>query len=709
MAMAQFVVTSSIVSTVLSAFMGGLGLGSWLSGRMLTRYEGKIRFPVLLLYAGTELIIGLSTLLLPVEFSYGHRLLQSVAYWSTSSFAYYAASALLISLAVIPWCSLMGATIPVAMAAIRSERRADNGRSFSFLYLSNIVGAVFGAIVPLFLIEKYGFRFTLRCGLFLNLTVAVIAFAVSYGKEHRTFAVAAPEQDKIISRGRVDSVLILLFMTGLTTMAMELIWIRLFTVYLGPLVYSFALILSSYLFGTFIGSTIYRDASSNKNFVGSKAVWVLIPLFGTLALVFGDPRLPFVTILRPLAAVAPFAAAVGYLTPMLVDRWAEGDPERAGRAYAVNIVGCIIGPLLGSFFLLPVFGEHVSMVLLVFPWLFIAAPWKRFSAFVPRVLSYGCMALCVVILLTTKDYSILFSPRKVLRDSTATVTATGKGMRKQLLVNGTGMTMLQPTTKMMAHMTLASLAESPRNALVICFGMGTTHRSVISWGVSSTAVELVPSVPKLFSFYHSDADNVLASPFSHVVIDDGRRFLERSHERFDAIIIDPPPPVWAAGSSLLYSKEFYELAKKHLSERGILQQWLPGIGEAEQAAIARALRDSFAYVRVFPALEPSGWHFLASMQPIPLRTATELALRMPHEAISDMLEWGPAKTAEQQFQLLLSKEMKTSEMVALSPETPPVQDDRPVNEYFLLRTLRAGKLASGARTQASQATQDPDH
>jgi len=232
---------------------------------------------------------------------------------------------------------------------------------------------------------------------------------------------------------------------------------------------------------------------------------------------------------------------------------------------------------------------------------------------------------------------------------------------------------------------------------------------VISWGVSSTAVELVPSVPKLFSFYHSDADNVLASPFSHVVIDDGRRFLERSHERFDAIIIDPPPPVWAAGSSLLYSKEFYELAKKHLSERGILQQWLPGIGEAEQAAIARALRDSFAYVRVFPALEPSGWHFLASMQPIPLRTATELALRMPHEAISDMLEWGPAKTAEQQFQLLLSKEMKTSEMVALSPETPPVQDDRPVNEYFLLRTLRAGKLASGARTQASQATQNPDH
>jgi hypothetical protein len=34
------------------------------------------------------------------------------------------------------------------------------------------------------------------------------------------------------------------------------------------------------------------------------------------------------------------------LTPMLVDRWAGGDPDRAGRAYALNVVGCIIGPLL---------------------------------------------------------------------------------------------------------------------------------------------------------------------------------------------------------------------------------------------------------------------------------------------------------------------------------------------------------------------------
>ena len=72
--------------------------------------------------------------------------------------------------------------------------------------------------------------------------------------------------------------------------------------------------------------------------------------------------------LRIFLGVFPFSAVIGFLTPMLVDRWSKGDPDRAGRAYAVNVVGCIIGPLLAGFILLPLFGEHLSMLLLVLPW-----------------------------------------------------------------------------------------------------------------------------------------------------------------------------------------------------------------------------------------------------------------------------------------------------------------------------------------------------
>jgi spermidine synthase len=239
---------------------------------------------------------------------------------------------------------------------------------------------------------------------------------------------------------------------------------------------------------------------------------------------------------------------------------------------------------------------------------------------------------------------------------------------------------------MMAHVTLASLDHTPHNALVICFGMGTTFRSMMSWGISGTVVELVPSVPKLFTYYHSDGDEVAALPMAHVIIDDGRRFLERTPQRFDAIIIDPPPPVQTAGSSLLYSEDFYTAAKQRLEPGGILQQWLPDGDDATQASVARALQNSFAYVRVFRGIEGWGWHFLASEQLIPVRSAAELVARMPVGAEHDMLECGPATTPEAQVGLLVSHQLSLATMVALSPKTPALQDDRPVNEYFLLRT-----------------------
>jgi spermidine synthase len=238
----------------------------------------------------------------------------------------------------------------------------------------------------------------------------------------------------------------------------------------------------------------------------------------------------------------------------------------------------------------------------------------------------------------------------------------------------------------MAHLTLASLDHTPHSALIICFGMGTTFRSVMTWNISGTAVELVPSVPKLFSYYHADADEVMKLPLAHVVIDDGRRFLERSPTKYDAIIVDPPPPVQTAGSSLLYSQEFYSVAKQRLVPGGILQQWLPEADAPTQAAAARAIKNSFAYVRVFSGIQGWGWHFLASERPIPKRTAAELVARMPPRAVSDMMEWGPAASPEEQVNLLLSHESSTDAVIALSPATAALDDDRPINEFFLLRT-----------------------
>ena len=51
---------------------------------------------------------------------------------------------------------------------------------------------------------------------------------------------------------------------------------------------------------------------------------------------------------RACLGVILFSGFAGYVTPMLVDDWSGGDPDRAGHAYAVNVVGSILGPLIGS-------------------------------------------------------------------------------------------------------------------------------------------------------------------------------------------------------------------------------------------------------------------------------------------------------------------------------------------------------------------------
>jgi spermidine synthase len=132
--------------------------------------------------------------------------------------------------------------------------------------------------------------------------------------------------------------------------------------------------------------------------------------------------------------------------------------------------------------------------------------------------------VAVAVVFLSKGYEDRFPRREVRRDHTATVIATGEGMKKRMYVNGVGITSLTPNTKLMAH---------------------------------------------------TDAVELLRSPLSHLIIDDGRPYLERTPEQYDLIAIDPPPPVQAAGSSLLYSDEFYATVKRRLRHGGILQQWLP--------------------------------------------------------------------------------------------------------------------------------------
>lgn len=703
LAMAQFGVTTALVSIVLSAFMVGLGLGSWGSGYLTRRYGDRIHFPALRLYAATELLIGVSAVIVPHQLSAGRELIQqNISPMALSSSGYYLSAGLWIALTLIPWCACMGATFPFAMLAIRGNFSPDSGRSFSYLYVANVLGAVSGAVVPLFLIELLGFHRTLFVGATLNFLLACCAFALSSGRLAADRREIGPRSEARIQINSTQPTLIasanspaeskllwLLLATGLTSMGVEIVWIRMYTPSLGTVVYAFAAILASYLGTTYLGSWAYRR-KHNQFSLENSFLWVLLGFCVLFPFLTADPRVPLPALLRLVLGVAPFSGLVGFLTPMIVDQYSLGDPDRAGSAYALNIVGCVLGPLISGFVLLPWIGERLALCVFALPWFAVGLTLVPHSIRTSSrsLLAASMLALAsLALVVSTEGYEEQYKPRQVRRDSTATVVATGSGFGRRLLINGQGITTLSPVTKMMIHLPLAFLQRPPANVLIICFGMGTTYRSALSWHVPSTAVELVPSVPPLFSFFHQDAPS-LDAHLSRIVIDDGRSFLERSREQYDAIAIDPPPPVQAAGSSLLYSKEFYAVANAHLRAGGILQQWLPDGDRATRASVARALQESFSYVRAFGSVEGSGIHFLASMSPIPPESASQLAQHLPTSAAADLIEWGPASSPEQQFKIVLDSEVSLAGIIQEDPEAPALQDDRPVNEYFLVRRLR---------------------
>ena len=698
MAFASFGIITPVLSVVLSVFMLGLALGSEAGGRWIPSLVRKTGLSAAIFYALAEFCIGVGAFAVPKLFAIGNRLLLPAG--QMDSVVYLSFSALVLALSILPWCFFMGTTFPLMMAYIR-ERETHEAQSFSFFYVANVLGAVSGTLLTaVAFIEMFGFHYTLRIAAGGNFCIALIACLLGMERGSRTSAArSAATAPVTASRPQAPFIRWILFSTGFCAMAMEVVWTRAFTPVLKTQVYSFALIVFSYLGATFVGSLLYRYHLKKRSPWPVATVMGILVVTVFLPVLVNDPRFLKMNWWQPmddssalllLLSICPFCAALGYLTPGLVDDYSEGDPTRAGNAYAINVTGCIVGPLFASYILLPQMSERSALFLLSVPFfVFYFAGWKSIPL-AQRAFS-GSLACVVIVcgLFVSQNFQNAAADASrridVRRDYAASVVSIEEtnGL-KSLLVNGIGMTILTPVTKFMMHMPLAFHEGKPQSALIICFGMGTTYRSALSWGIDTTAVELIPDVPKEFGFYHADALEVLRNPHGQIVIDDGRRFLRRTKERYDVIVIDPPPPVETAGSSLLYSTDFYPLIKEHLKPHGILQAWIPISEELITEAVVRSVAVSFPHVRCFPPIEGIGVHILASMDPIDDLTAKQLVARMPESAKKDLLEWTRTPDAATYLNMVLSQEIPLDKILNTNSDAQ-ITDDEPLNEYFLLR------------------------
>src|SRR5262249_47575706 len=125
--------------------------------------------------------------------------------------------------------------------------------------------------------------------------------------------------------------------------------------------------------------------------------------------------------------------------------------------------------------------------------------------------------------------------------------------------------------RMLGHLTTL-IPEHARRVVVIGCGAGVTAGAVsIDPAVEhETIAEIEPLVPKVVSTYFSEHNfDVVRNPKVQVRIDDARHFIQTTNEKFDAITSDPLDP-WVKGAAMLYTKEFFETAKQHLNDGGVM-------------------------------------------------------------------------------------------------------------------------------------------
>ena len=345
MAFASFGIITPVLSVVISVFMLGLAVGSWAGGRYIASLVRKTGLSAAVFYAGAELLIGLGAFAVPKLFAAGEYFLLAAG--QTNSIGYLSLSALVLAFSILPWCLFMGATFPLMMAYVR-ERDCRNTKSFSFLYLANVLGAMSGTfLAAIVLVELLGFHHTLWVAAAGNFTIVIIAGALGW-RQRGCVAAVAPEAERsagpvnLSPSGNARRRLIkwILFSTGFGAMAMEVVWTRAFTPVLKTQVYSFALVVFTYLGATFLGSWGYRrHLNKNSQWPTAKLMSLLV-IAVFLPILAGDPRfvkmnwaLTIDAMQRNLvlASICPFCGVLGYLTPSLIDEYAAGDPAVAGE------------------------------------------------------------------------------------------------------------------------------------------------------------------------------------------------------------------------------------------------------------------------------------------------------------------------------------------------------------------------------------------
>jgi len=123
---------------------------------------------------------------------------------------------------------------------------------------------------------------------------------------------------------------------------------------------------------------------------------------------------------------------------------------------------------------------------------------------------------------------------------------------------------------------------------------------------------VVDTLPLFASFTHA----VHRDPRLRIHLGDAFRVLGRSREEWD-IIVSEPSNVWVTGVDLLFSREFYRLAREHLTDNGLLLQWVQkyAIDTRTFGILVNTARSEFPHCYIYQG-EPGDLLLLATKRPL---------------------------------------------------------------------------------------------
>ncbi|MDX6497539.1 MAG: spermidine synthase [Blastocatellia bacterium] len=385
-----FGATTVAISAVLTAFMGGLALGSALAARFAARIKRPVRA-----YALIEIAVGLYTLAVPLLFrGIDQAYVQIWQQFHSGSYGFAFSRFVLATLVLLIPTALMGATLPVLVAALQRSSVNISG-AIARLYTWNLTGAILGVIAAgFFLLPHFGVRATIWIAATVNLAIGLAAFLLDSRSVGIHIDVVEEVHDRtgVIDRPPPQVVLtwfwlFCAFASGFVTITMQVVWSRVLSMIIGSSTYAFSIVLALFLFGLALGAWLI---STNKNADARwlrRAVLVIeiltaFTLFLSLKLTSTTPDFLIGGAFRlginswtgllalQIAAAALLilvpATLMGMMLPLVLMRaggttqpneyatnFSQSSARLVGQSYALNTIGAIAGSVVTAFVLIP--------------------------------------------------------------------------------------------------------------------------------------------------------------------------------------------------------------------------------------------------------------------------------------------------------------------------------------------------------------------